>query len=170
MQATEMSETCTLTEFQEHLEEHINRVARTRQPMFVASNGAPDVVLLDVESYQQMLETIDRAETIEGIRQGLESMRQGKGRPAHEFFGRDAAEVQHPGKAMSYRVIIEEPAQAEIEDALRWMAQHSPEAAALWHFDLTEAIESFQNSPRRCPLAYENEEFDEEIRHLIFGK
>jgi plasmid stabilization system protein ParE len=71
---------------------------------------------------------------------------------------------------MSYRVIIEEPAQAEVEDALRWMAQHSPEAAALWHFDLTEAIESFQNSPRRCPLAYENEEFDEEIRHLIFGK
>jgi len=71
---------------------------------------------------------------------------------------------------MSYRVIIEEPAQAEIEDALRWMAQHSPEAAALWHFDLTEAIESFQNFPRRCPLAYENEEFDEEIRHLILGK
>jgi PHD/YefM family antitoxin component YafN of YafNO toxin-antitoxin module len=53
--------------------------------MFVASNGAPDVVLLDVESYQQMLETIDRAEAIEGIRQGLESMRQGKGRPAQEF-------------------------------------------------------------------------------------
>jgi prevent-host-death family protein len=85
MQATEMSETCTLAEFQEHVEEHINRVARTRQPMFVASNGAPDVVLLDVESYQQMLETIDRAEAIEGIRQGLESMRQGKGRPAQEF-------------------------------------------------------------------------------------
>lgn len=82
MQATELSDIYTLTEFQEH----INRVVETRQPMFVASNGAPNVVLLDVESYQQMLEAIDRAEAVEGIRQGLEYIEQGRTRPAKEFF------------------------------------------------------------------------------------
>lgn len=86
MQTTELSETCSLTEFQQDVEEHVNRVVETRQPMFPTSNGTPNVVLLDVESYEQMLEAIDRAEAIDGIREGLESMRQGRGRPAHEFF------------------------------------------------------------------------------------
>jgi hypothetical protein len=43
-------------------------------------------VVQDAESYQQLLDAIDRAEAIEGIRRGLESMERGKGRPAKEFF------------------------------------------------------------------------------------
>ena len=98
MQTTELSETCTLTEFQQHVEEHINRVAQTRQPMFVASNGVPNVVLLDVESYEQMLEAIDRTEAIEGIRQGLEDIEQGRTRPAEEFFKEMRERLNIPAK------------------------------------------------------------------------
>jgi len=71
---------------------------------------------------------------------------------------------------MSYRVIVETPARIEIEEALTWMSQHSPERAALWYFDLEEAIDSLRNFPARCPLASESRTFKEEIRHLLFGK
>src|SRR5437588_11867434 len=71
---------------------------------------------------------------------------------------------------MSYTVIIEERAKSDIREAARWMAQYSPEKATLWHIDIEEAILSLENSPFRCPLAPENQSFEEEIRQLLFGK
>ncbi|MGH9843815.1 MAG: type II toxin-antitoxin system RelE/ParE family toxin [Blastocatellia bacterium] len=71
---------------------------------------------------------------------------------------------------MSFRIVIEEQAYAEMEEGYRWQAQYSPEAAMLWYFDITERIESLENHPFRCPLAPENDLFPEEIRHLIFEK
>lgn len=86
MQIIELGEICSLTEFQQDVAEHVNHVIETRQPMFLASNGTPNAVLLDVESYQEMLKAIDRAEAIESIRQGQEDIEQGRTRPAKEFF------------------------------------------------------------------------------------
>ena len=40
----------------------------------------------DADSYQALLEAVERAETIEGIRRGLEQMKRGEGRPAEEVF------------------------------------------------------------------------------------
>ena len=98
MQTTELSETCTLTEFQQDVEEHINRVIKTRQPMFLAANGQPNVVLLDLESYEQMLDAIDYAESVEAIRQGLEDVEQGRTRSAKEFFEEMRKEFNIPAK------------------------------------------------------------------------
>ena len=71
---------------------------------------------------------------------------------------------------MGYSVIIEERAQREIAEASAWIAQHSPERAAIWHFDIENAIFSLENNPFRCPIAPESQSFPEEIRHLIFGQ
>ena len=49
-------------------------------------NGKAEVVVQDAASYQKILEMIDRAEAIEGIRRGLESAKHGKGKPAREVF------------------------------------------------------------------------------------
>ena len=43
-------------------------------------------------------------------------------------------------------------------------------AAQRWYQQLREAIESLTNHPERCPLAPENEYFEEEIRHLLYGR
>lgn len=40
----------------------------------------------DAESYQQLLEAKDRMEAIEGIKRGLQSMKNNAGKPAEEFF------------------------------------------------------------------------------------
>jgi len=71
---------------------------------------------------------------------------------------------------MSYKVEITEKAQEEMREATRWIAQYSPEKAALWHFELLEKADSLESSPARCPLAPESETHGKEIRHLIFGK
>jgi plasmid stabilization system protein ParE len=71
---------------------------------------------------------------------------------------------------MTYRVIIETPAQADMEEAYRRMAQVSPERAAHWYNGLIDAVNSLATLPARCPYAPENALFPEDIRQLLYGK
>jgi len=71
---------------------------------------------------------------------------------------------------MSFKVVVEKEAEEDMKDAAHWIAQYSQEKATLWYFDATEAIESLEKFPARCPLAPESKKFGAEIRHLIFGK
>jgi len=71
---------------------------------------------------------------------------------------------------MRYRVAIEPPALADIEEAFRWLAERTPERAAAWFHGIVEAVLRLENHPERCPLAPENDEFDEEIRQLLYGR
>jgi plasmid stabilization system protein ParE len=71
---------------------------------------------------------------------------------------------------MSYQVVVEKEAEEDLKSAVHWIAQYSPDKATLWYFDATEAIESLENFPARCPLAPESQRFRADIRHLIFGK
>ncbi len=71
---------------------------------------------------------------------------------------------------MSYKVEITEKAEEEAREATRWIAQYSPEKAALWHFELMERVDGLENFPARCPFAPESKTHGKEMRHLIFGK
>jgi len=71
---------------------------------------------------------------------------------------------------MSFKVVVENEAEEDLKEAARWVAQHSPDKAALWYFDAMAAIESLENFTARCPRAPESEKFGAQIRHLIFGK
>lgn len=76
----------SLTDFQRHAKEHIERLKQTGRPEVLTVNGRAEVVIQDAASYQKLLELVDRLEAIEGIKQGLESMHRGEGRPAAEVF------------------------------------------------------------------------------------
>jgi hypothetical protein len=65
--------------FRRHLKE-------TGEPIVLTVNGKAELVVQDAASYQKLLEIVERLETIEGIRAGLDEMYAGKGRPASEFF------------------------------------------------------------------------------------
>jgi hypothetical protein len=56
------------------------------EPITVTICGKVDLVVHDETSFEQLLDLVDRIETIEGIRVGLEEMKAGKGRPAEELF------------------------------------------------------------------------------------
>jgi hypothetical protein len=68
---------------------------------------------------------------------------------------------------MKYQVDITDQADAEAEEAHLWILERSPEGTSRWWNGLEAAILSLEEMPTRCPLAPENEEFEEEIRELL---
>jgi PHD/YefM family antitoxin component YafN of YafNO toxin-antitoxin module len=62
----------------------IGQLKRTGRPVVLTINGKAEVVVQDAKSYQRMLELVDRAEAVVGIRKGLASMARGEGVPAEK--------------------------------------------------------------------------------------
>jgi PHD/YefM family antitoxin component YafN of YafNO toxin-antitoxin module len=75
-----------LTDFKRNTTAFRRRLKKSGAPAVLTVDGRAALVVLDPAAYQKMADAVDRAEAIEGIRKGLESMRQGKGRPMDEFF------------------------------------------------------------------------------------
>src|SRR5438093_12442982 len=70
---------------------------------------------------------------------------------------------------MSYRVIIQPNAEAELDAAYLYRYTRAPQSAARWFAGIVEAINSLAEFPERCPLAPENGHFPEEIRQLLYA-
>ena len=75
-----------LTDFKRNTGEFRERLKKSGLPTVLTVEGRPELVVQDAEAYQRMLNALERAETVEGIRKSLESMSLGKGRLADEFF------------------------------------------------------------------------------------
>ena len=85
---TQIQNVDTLTHFKANTAEVLERLKTTGAPMVLTVEGEAQVVVQDAGSYQEMLQLLDRAQAIEGIRRGLSSMERGEGRPADEVFER----------------------------------------------------------------------------------
>jgi len=79
-----LDEIHSLSHFQRNAKTFLRRLRKTRQPAVLTVNGRAQLVVQDAESYQRLLERIDRLEAAEGVRRGLESKRKGDGRPLDE--------------------------------------------------------------------------------------
>jgi prevent-host-death family protein len=77
----------SLTDFQRKTREHIERLKETGRPEVLTVNGRAEIVVQDAESYERLLDVVERAEAIVGIRRGLDSLHRGEGRPAAEALG-----------------------------------------------------------------------------------
>jgi prevent-host-death family protein len=72
----------SLSDFKRNDPELTAELEETGGPIVLTVNGKAKYVVQDAESYQQMLEALEDAKTMQAI---LE-MKAGKGRPAREFF------------------------------------------------------------------------------------
>ena len=71
---------------------------------------------------------------------------------------------------MKYRVVLSPQAAGELEAAAQWWAEHrNEEQARRWYAGFSDAIFTLRQSPERCTLAAEDEEFPYEIRELHYG-
>jgi prevent-host-death family protein len=75
----------SLSDFKRKTAEFIEQLEKTGKPVVLTINGRAKLVVQDAESYQRMLEMLDRAETIEAIWEGLESVRKGKTMSLDQF-------------------------------------------------------------------------------------
>lgn len=71
----------SLTTFQRNAREQVRRLARTGRPHVLTVNGRARLVVQDAASYQRLLDQVERAEALAGIRRGLKALERGKVRP-----------------------------------------------------------------------------------------
>ncbi len=86
----------SLTAFKRNTPEFLKKMKRNRRPMVLTVKGKAEMVALDVASFQEMLEALDRAEAIEGIRRGLEDVKHGRTKPAKQFLEELRREFNFP--------------------------------------------------------------------------
>lgn len=77
-------DTHSLADFTQHPSDVIDQLRSTGRPVVLTVNGQAEVVIQDVESYRKLLESLHRAETVAGIRRGLEDIAAGRTQPARE--------------------------------------------------------------------------------------
>ncbi|MEH1854875.1 MAG: type II toxin-antitoxin system Phd/YefM family antitoxin [Nostoc sp.] len=76
----------SLSNFKRNTTEFMEQLRETGQPIVLTVNGKAELVVQDVESYQKLLELVERLETIDAVKMALEEMKAGKGEPSHEVF------------------------------------------------------------------------------------
>jgi len=76
----------SLSHFKRDTVKFIRRLKRTGRPVVLTVNGKAQVVVQDAKSFQRLLELMDEAEAVRGIREGLRSVERGEGVPAAEAF------------------------------------------------------------------------------------
>jgi len=74
----------SLTDFQRNVKAHLRQLKRSGRPLVLTINGRAEIVVQDAKSYQKLLDVIDRARAIQGIRRGLASRARGDSVPAGE--------------------------------------------------------------------------------------
>ena len=76
----------SLTTFRRRSGDFMKQLRKSKRPVILTVRGRAAAIVQDAESYQRLLDIAARADAREGIRQGLEQARAGKGRDAEEFF------------------------------------------------------------------------------------
>lgn len=69
-----------------------------------------------------------------------------------------------------WNVIVQTPAQLDIEAAYLWIADRAPEAAERWFNRIYKTIASLELFPERCPIAPEGRFFNQIIREIFHGR
>lgn len=84
----DIRQTHPMTDFLRNHKAHVQRLKATGTPELLTVNGRAEVVVQDADSYQALLERVDRMENISAIRQGLASAERGELEPAEKVYAK----------------------------------------------------------------------------------
>jgi plasmid stabilization system protein ParE len=72
---------------------------------------------------------------------------------------------------VTYSFVFTPTARADAIEAFRWIAEHSPDAAARWYASLEKAIATLSTLPERHPIAEEiSEHLGITVRQMAYGR
>ena len=83
MHTTQVTNVALLTDFGNDIERYMEELSVSKQPLLLTRTGKGSAVLLDAESYQQML---DQIAFMQSVTEGLEDYRNNRTVPAKEVF------------------------------------------------------------------------------------
>ena len=159
----------SLTHFKRNSSEVIEQLKSTGQPMVLTVNGKAEVVVQDAASYQAMLDLLDRAEAIAGIKRGLDSVEKGEGIPAEKAFERLGENTRSRKRHEEIPPHHSAPGTRRSRSCLPVDSPAGAQAAARWFNGFVEALDTLTEFPNRCGLAPENGAVEPEIRQLLYG-
>jgi len=87
----------SLSTFKRNTTEMINQMKETGNPMVLTVNGKAELVVQDAESYQKLLDTIERLEAVLGIKKGLEDVAAGNTQSLDQFIEEMQQKREIPG-------------------------------------------------------------------------
>ena len=85
--------TQSLTDFREKATETLDRLDRTGEAEVLTVNGKARAVLLSPAAFDDLLRELELSEDVAAIQQSIRESKEGKGRPAEEFFDELRAEL-----------------------------------------------------------------------------
>ena len=74
----DLREVRSVTEFQRNIKDYVIRLKEKKTPLVLTVNGRAELVVQDAESYQLILERLERAETVAAIRRGMNDAEEGR--------------------------------------------------------------------------------------------
>jgi prevent-host-death family protein len=80
----DLREVRSVTEFQRNIKDYVGRLKENKTPLVLTVNGRAELVVQDAESYQVMLERLDRAETLAAIKRGIDQFERREALPLDE--------------------------------------------------------------------------------------
>jgi prevent-host-death family protein len=89
----------SLSEFKRNTNELVARMEASGNPMVLTVNGKAKMVVQDAESYQKLLNKIDEAQAVAGIRRGMLDVDTGRTEPALDAFAEIRRKRRIPSKA-----------------------------------------------------------------------
>jgi len=86
-----------LTDFKRKTSSFMTRMKKTHRPVVLTVNGKAELVVQDAESYQQILDRLERLEAVEAIRLGIAAAEEGRVRPARKALAELREKLGIPG-------------------------------------------------------------------------
>ena len=80
----DLREIRSVTEFHRNIKEYVGHLKGNKKPMVLTVNGRAELVVQDAQSYQQLLDRLEKVETVAAIRRGIEQAERGEGIPIEE--------------------------------------------------------------------------------------
>lgn len=75
----------SLSNFKRDTSRFIEQMKETGNPVVLTVNGKAELIVQDAESYQKLLDKLDRLEAIAGIKQGLADVEAGRTKNLDDF-------------------------------------------------------------------------------------
>jgi len=80
----DLREVRSVTEFQRDLKGYVGRLKEKKTPLVLTVNGRAELIVQDADSYQELLDRLERAETVAAIREGMKQFERGEGIPLRQ--------------------------------------------------------------------------------------
>jgi prevent-host-death family protein len=74
----------SLTDFKRNSAEYVKDLKKTKSPLVLTVNGKAEIVVMDADSFQEILNKIEYVENVKAIQEGIESFERGEGKSARE--------------------------------------------------------------------------------------